>query len=76
MAASGRWYEVIIADIRLLDPDRVAILGEICHRDEWLSPWAVIVRIRDGLIIESHSYLSTEELLEDLGLLGEPAVPT
>ena len=43
---------------------------------ERLSPWAVIVRIRDGLIIESHSYLSTEELLEDLGLLGAPAVST
>jgi hypothetical protein len=33
----------------------------------------VVVRVRDGVIIESHSYLSDEELLEHLGLLGEPA---
>ncbi len=35
-----------------------------------LSPWAVVVRIRNGLIVESHSYLSEEELLDELGLLG------
>lgn len=30
---------------------------------------AVIVRIRDGLIVGSHSYLSEEELLDELELL-------
>jgi hypothetical protein len=30
----------------------------------------VVVRIRNALIVESHSYLSEEELLDELGLLG------
>jgi hypothetical protein len=70
MVASGRWYEVVISDIRLVGPDRVAIIGEIREHGEKLSPWGVVVRVRDGLIIESRSYLSDEELLEELGLLG------
>jgi hypothetical protein len=76
MAASGRWYEVVVGDIRRVGPERVAILGEIRDRGERLSPWGVVVRIRDGLIIESHSYLSDTELLEELGMLGEPSVPS
>jgi hypothetical protein len=69
MVASGRWYEVVAHDIRELRPDRVVILGEIRDRGERLSPWGVVVRVRNGLIIESHSYLSDGELLEELGLL-------
>ncbi len=56
-------------DVRLLAPDRIAVLGEIRDEGELLSPWGVVVRIRNGLIIESHSYLSSDELLEELGLL-------
>jgi len=69
MVLSGRWYEVAVHDIRELGPDRVVILGEIRDRGERLSPWGVVVRVRNGLIIESHSYLSDEELLDELGLL-------
>lgn len=29
MVDSGRWYEVVIREIRVLIPDRIAILGEI-----------------------------------------------
>ncbi len=71
MEEAGRWYEVVIREIRQPQPDRIAVLGEI--RDEAgepLSPWGVIVRVRDGLIVESHSYLSDDELLEQLGLLA------
>ena len=74
MVASGRWYEVVVDDIRQIGPDRVAILGEIRDGGERLIPWVVVMRVRDGLIIESHSYLSDEELLESLGLLEEPRV--
>ncbi len=70
MVASGRWYEVVIRDIRLLDADRIAVLGEIRDQGEMLSPWGVVVRVRNGLIVESRSYLSSDELLEELGLLG------
>jgi hypothetical protein len=72
MEASGQWYEVVVSDIRLLVPDRMAILGEIRDQGELLSPWAVLVRIHNGLIIESRSYLSDKELLDELGLLERP----
>ena len=72
MEASGQWYEVIVSDIRLVVPDRVAILGEIRDQGELLSPWAVLARIHNGLIIESRSYLSDQELLDELGLLQRP----
>jgi ketosteroid isomerase-like protein len=70
MVAAGRWYEVVVRDIRQIEPDRVAILGEIRDGGEPLSPWGVIVRVRNGLIVESHSYLSEDELLDQLDLLG------
>lgn len=73
MVASGRWYDVAVTEIRQLSPDRVAALGEIRDHGERLSPWGVVVRIRDGLIVESHSYLSDKELLDELGVLEAPS---
>ncbi len=70
MVDRDRWYTVVIRDIRVVGADRVAVLGEIRQGGERLSPWGVVVRIRDGLIVESRSYLSDEELLDGLGLLG------
>jgi hypothetical protein len=70
--ASGRWYEVVVSEIRQLVPDRMAIRGEIRDQGELLSPWGVLVRVRNGLIIESRSYLSEKELLDELGLLESP----
>jgi ketosteroid isomerase-like protein len=69
MVDSGRWYQVVVAEIRLLPPDRVAVFGELLDHGEPLSPWGVLVRVRDGLIVESRSYLSEKELLDELGLL-------
>jgi ketosteroid isomerase-like protein len=69
MVASGRWYEVVIRDILQPGSDRVAILGEIRDQGELLSPWGVVFRVRNGLIIESHSYLSDKQLLDELGVL-------
>ena len=40
-----------------------------------ISPWCVVIRVRDGLIIESRSYLSDEELLDQLGLIGPGQSP-
>jgi len=70
MAADGRWYEVVIREIRQPDHDRVAILGAIYDHGELMSPWCVVIRVRNGLIIESRSYLSERDLLEQLGLIG------
>jgi hypothetical protein len=69
MRASGRWYEVVVNGVRQLESDKCGILGEIRHDGELLSPWAVLLDIRDSLIIESRSYLSDEDLLRELRLL-------
>ena len=73
MVASGRWYEVAVREVRQLEPDRLAILGELRDHGELLSPWGVLVRVRNGLIVESRSYLSDNDLLESLRLIGEPS---
>lgn len=73
MVASGRWYHVVVREIRRLGEDRVAVLGEVHDHGELLSPWGVVIRIREGLILESRSYLSNEELLEAVGVLEEPS---
>ncbi len=72
MVESGQWYEVAISEIRQLDEDRVAILGEVQSGGEPISPWCVLIRIQNGLIVESHSYLSDAELLDRLGLTTQP----
>jgi ketosteroid isomerase-like protein len=73
MMASDQGYDVVMSEVRQVEPDRVAILGEIRsgRTGRRLSPWGMLVRIRNGLIIESRSYLSDTDLLEELGLLGE-----
>jgi ketosteroid isomerase-like protein len=60
MMAAGLSYEVVVSDV----------LGEVRDHGERLSPWGALVRVRNGLIIESRSYLSDKELLDEVGLLG------
>lgn len=72
MARKDR-YDVIVNETRQIDADRVAVLGELHQNGRWLSAWAVVVRIRAGLIIESRSYLSDGGSLDELGRLSEPA---
>src|SRR3979490_472908 len=50
MVASGSWYHVVVSEVRQLGPDRLAILGELRDQGELLSPWGVLVRVRNGLI--------------------------
>ena len=71
MIDCDRWYEVGVNEVRVLDGDRVAVFGEVRERGEPLSPWGLVVRIRDGLIVESRSYLSDEQLLTEIGALDE-----
>jgi ketosteroid isomerase-like protein len=73
MMAGNETYDVVVSEVRRVDSSRVALLGEIHSRGRRLSPWAVLVRIRDGLIIESRSCLSDETLLDDLGMVEEAA---
>ena len=75
MVDSGMWFTVVVNEVRQLDSDRVAILGELrSENGKPLSPWGVLVRVGNGLIIESRSYLSEKALLEELGVLGEPPI--
>ena len=76
MMARSETYDVVVSEVRQIDSGRVAVLGELHSKGELLSPWAILVRIRDGLIVESRSYLSDEKLLDDLGLLSEAATTT
>jgi hypothetical protein len=76
MTASRETYDVVVSEARQIGSGRVALLGELHSKGERLSPWAVLVRIRDGLIVESRSYLSDEKLLADLGLLNGAASTT
>ncbi len=69
MQASDQPYEVLVSEIRQVESDRVVVFGEIRVDGRPLSPWAVLLQIRGGLIIESRSYLSDTGLLEELGLL-------
>ena len=70
MVERDQWYKVVIRDVRAVGEDRVAALGHIHDHGEPVSSWGVVFRVRDGLIVESRSYLSDEELLAELGLLG------
>jgi ketosteroid isomerase-like protein len=69
MMAADHRLDVVVDEVRQIESDRVAVLGEIRSEVTRLSPWAVIVLIRDGLIVESRSYLSDADMLEGLGLL-------
>jgi ketosteroid isomerase-like protein len=66
MMARKETYDVVVSQVRQLDSGRVVVLGELHSDGRRLSPWAVVVRMRGGLIVESRSYLSDEKVLDDL----------
>jgi ketosteroid isomerase-like protein len=73
MEASQNRFDVVVIQIRQIESDRVVVLGELSGGDppQVLSLWGLQVRVRNGLIIESRSYLSDEDLLEEMGLTSE-----
>ncbi len=75
MMESDHSLDVVVDEVRQIEPGRVAVLGEIRSKATRLSPWAVVVSIRNGLIIESRSYLSDRDTLEELGLLQKHQEP-
>jgi len=70
ISAADRWYDVVIHEIRQPDPDRVAVFGAVYLDDGLISPWCVVIRVRRGLIVESRSYLTEHDLVEQLGVAG------
>ena len=71
MAASPTRYNVVIKELRHIDRERVAVLGDVYAEGELLSPYGVVVRVRRGLIVESRSYLSDKDLLLEIGVMGD-----
>jgi ketosteroid isomerase-like protein len=69
MMEDDHTLDVVVNELRQIEPDRVAVLGEIRTNGQRLSPWAVLVKVRGGLIVESRSYLSDPKLLNQLQLL-------
>jgi hypothetical protein len=65
MTASSRRFDIVVREIRQLESDRVAVLGAL-HSSESgrrLGPWTVILRVRNGRIVDSRSYLTDDEVL-------------
>jgi ketosteroid isomerase-like protein len=72
LAAAGAEFQARIVEIRVLGPDRFAILSEVWIGEEVGSDSAMIATVRDGLIAEARGYLTDERTLIELGLIPEP----
>ena len=59
-----------MVEVRAVGEHRWAILGEVWLGDQMVAPLAVMIRLRDGLITQSRSYLTDTDLLKDLGFLS------
>ena len=59
-----------MVEVRAVGEERWAILGQVRLGDQIVAPLAVMIRLRDGLITQSRSYLTDTDLLKDLGLLS------
>ena len=68
VSAAGHGYTVRPREVRKLENERWALLGELV--DELpVSPFASLVRVGRGLITEAREYLSEESLLREVGHL-------
>jgi hypothetical protein len=56
--------------VRLLSRERIVVEGVIDGAD---ARFVVLYGVRDGLLAEVRAYMSDSELLDQLGLLDEPA---
>jgi ketosteroid isomerase-like protein len=63
-------YRADVLGARAIDVDRWAVRGRIVVHDEQASPLVMLVRVKDGKLSEMRSYLSDEEVLRELGLIG------
>jgi ketosteroid isomerase-like protein len=69
IAASGIGHQVTYRGIRTLPDGRVALFGEVCLEGTVISPYSLIVTVRDERIALTRSYLADEETLRQLKLL-------
>jgi SnoaL-like domain len=69
LIASGGTHEARIRAVRELGVNRLVVLTEVMLEDEVVSPSAMVVGLRDGLIIHVQAYLSDEQTLVRVGVL-------
>lgn len=67
--ASGATHEARVRTVRALDDERLALLTEVCLDGDVVSPSAMVVRVKDGLIVHAKAYLSDEQTLIRVGVL-------
>jgi ketosteroid isomerase-like protein len=67
--ASGIGHNVKYRDLKTLPDGRVALFGEVCLEGKKISPYTLLVVIRDGKVALTRSYLADEDTLRLLKLL-------
>jgi ketosteroid isomerase-like protein len=70
LVASELGHEVRFRGIRTLEDGRVALFGEVFLGDTSISSYSLLVTVRDDRVAGTRSYLSDEQTLEQLNLLG------
>ncbi len=75
LVATGLDFQVGIREIRRLGPGGFLVLSKVHVDDELLADAAMIATVRDGTVLEAHSYLTDELLLTRLGLIPNAPLP-
>jgi ketosteroid isomerase-like protein len=70
LVASDLGHRVEFRGIRTLEDGRVALFGEVFTGDTSISPYSLLVTVRDGKVGATRSYLSDEDTLRQLKLLA------
>jgi ketosteroid isomerase-like protein len=70
MEATDLGHQVRFVGIRTLADGRVVLFGELLLGEKVISPYSLIAVLREGKVASMRSYLSDEETMEHLKLLG------
>ena len=62
-------HRVRIERVAATAPDRAAVFGTLVMDGRPVSPYTLVVMVRDGKVAATRSYLTDEETLTTLGLL-------
>jgi ketosteroid isomerase-like protein len=68
--ATNIGYQVDFVGIRTLPDGRVALFGEVHVEGAKISPYSMIATVKDGKVTTMRSYLSDEETMRHLKLIG------
>jgi ketosteroid isomerase-like protein len=69
--AAERGHMVVANEVRKLEQDSWALLGQLVIDDAEISPFAALARIDGGMVSEVREFLSEAGLLRDLGYLPD-----